>query len=524
MNKIKHTALLSRLSKEDEINRESESIQTQKAMLEEYAYTHGFKNIIHYSDDGFSGTSFDRPDFNRLVKDIESGIIDTVIVKDLSRLGRNYLKTGYYIEEFFPKYNVRFIALNDDVDSDNGISDFTPFKNIMNEWYAKDISKKIRSAYETKALKGEFTASYAPYGYMKDPMDKHHLIIDLEASLIVKEIFEYASLGKSSYEIASILTKREILKPRAYMNSKYNSYRKDIWNNHPYDWRATSIVNIVSNYEYCGHMVNNKNCKKSYKTKGLIKNDDKDWIIVKNTHEAIVSEDLYKHANLLIKRRKRLIKKKDRNIFSGILRCNTCGRALSLFTSDKRGSYFCCSNYRSYGKAYCSCHYIRYDDLVSSVLNDINYHINLVTNDRNKLINELLTKYEIENNSKESNINYKRLAKRKEDIRLIIKRMYEDMVLGNISKMMYNENIKEYEEELIRITSKLDDLDKQCNNRNEIISKITKFTDQISNYSLTNCLSREILNKLIKEIRVHEAEVIDGNRVQKIEINYNFLP
>ena len=217
--KLKHTALLSRLSKEDELIGESESIQTQKAMLEEYARLHGFINIVHYTDDGYLGTNFDRPEFQRLVNDIKNNLIDTVIVKDLSRLGRDYLKTGYYLEEFFPSFNVRFIAINDDIDSNKGIPELTPFKNIMNEWYAKDISKKIRSAYKTKALKGEFTAAYAPYGYKKDPNDKLHLIIDEEVAPIVKKIFDMATKEYSAYQIARFLRQNKTLKPRSYMNN-----------------------------------------------------------------------------------------------------------------------------------------------------------------------------------------------------------------------------------------------------------------------------------------------------------------
>ena len=329
--KNKYTALLSRLSKEDELIGESESIQTQKAMLEEYAKQHGLTNVIHYIDDGYSGTNFERPEFQRLVKDIKNNLIDTVIVKDLSRLGRDYLKVGYYLEEFFPLYRVRFISINDDIDSFKGIPELTPFKNIMNEWYAKDISKKIRSAYKIKALKGEFTASYAPYGYMKDPNDKHHLIIDYEVADVVKEIFIKASIGMSSYQIASYLKDKKILKPRTYMNLKYQRYSNQINDKYPYDWKSTTIKRIVENYEYCGHMVSNRNTKQSFKSKHLIKNDESKWIIVKNTHEAIVDEELYAKAKALIQSRKIVMKKTgERNLFSGLLRCKDCGKAMSV--------------------------------------------------------------------------------------------------------------------------------------------------------------------------------------------------
>ena len=329
--KLKHTALLSRLSKEDELIGESESIQTQKAMLEEYARLHGFINVIHYTDYGYSGTNFERPEFKRLVNDIRNNLIDTVIVKDLSRLGRDYLKTGYYLEEFFPSFNVRFIAINDDIDSNKGIPELTPFKNIMNEWYAKDISKKIRSAYKTKALKGEFTAAYAPYGYKKDPNDKHHLIIDFEVAPIVKNIFCMASKGMSAYQIARFLKDNRILKPRSYMNNKYQKYSSKLNDIYPYDWHPATIKRIVDNYEYCGHLVSNVNTKQSFKSKKLIRNDESEWIIVKNTHEALVDEDTYNKAKSILQSRKIPMKKTgERNLFSGLLRCKDCGKAMAV--------------------------------------------------------------------------------------------------------------------------------------------------------------------------------------------------
>lgn len=480
--KIMHTALLSRLSKEDELIGESESIQTQKAMLEEYAKLHGFTNVIHYTDDGYSGTNFERPNFKRMINDIEHNLIDTVIVKDLSRLGRDYLKTGYYLEDFFPKYKVRFISLNDDIDSNDGIPELTPFKNIMNEWYAKDISKKIRSAYKTKALKGEFTASFAPYGYIKDSNDKHHLLIDLDVIDVVRTIFTKASKGASAYEIASYLKKNRILKSRAYMLSKFVKYNTSFNTKYPYDWKSTTIKRIVENYEYCGHMVSNKNTKQSFKSKHLIKNDESKWIIVKNTHEAIVDEELYIKAKALIQSRKIVMKKTgERNLFSGLLRCKDCGKAMSVYKNHD----FCCSTYRSNGKSYCSSHYIRYD----TVYNEI-----------------------------------KKLEKRHEEIRLILKRMYEDYVLGKVSEIMYNTSKQEYDEEINEINNKISSLYEVKSKEKDIELSINRFKALISKYDHLETLTREVLNDLILNINVYQYEMIDKKRVQRIEINYNFLP
>lgn len=519
--KIKHTALLSRLSKEDELIGESESIQTQKAMLEEYAKLHGFTNVIHYTDDGYSETNFERPDFKRMINDIEHNLIDTVIVKDLSRLGRDYLKTGYFLEEFFPKYKVRFISLNDDIDSNEGIPELTPFKNIMNEWYAKDISKKIRSAYKIKALKGEFTASFAPYGYIKNPNDKHHLLIDLDVIDVVRTIFTKASKGASAYEIASYLKKNRILKPRAYMLSKYDRYNTSFNTNYPYDWKPVTIKRIISNYEYCGHMVSNKNYKQSYKSKVLLKNDESKYIIVKNTHEAIISEELFKKANELIKRRKIVPKKPDeRSIFSGILRCEACKCSLSLYKKKS----FCCTNYRTNGKEYCSAHYIRYDVLYKAILDYINYHIDLVTKDKTKFITELLNKYKLSINHSKEEKDIKRLESRQEDILKILTKMYEDYVLQKVSEVMYNRSSLEYDKELKEIEEKLKSLKETKKSNDKLVEDVNKFTHLVSKYIHLEVLTKEVLNDLIHNIYVYQYEMIDGKRVQRIEIEYNFLP
>ena len=227
-------------------------------MLYQYAKEHHFTNIVYYVDDGYSGTTFDRPEFQRLKNDIEKGKVGVVIVKDLSRLGRDHIMTGYYLEHFFPEYKVRFIAINDDVDSEKGINDFTPFKNIMNEWYAKDISKKIRSAYKIKAMNGEFTGAYAPYGYKKNPDNKHQLIINEETAPVVKRIFQMACEGLTAYQICRVLKNEKILKPRAQIMNDNGRYYNPLWVKHPYDWSTMTIYAMIKNEEYLGHLVCNK--------------------------------------------------------------------------------------------------------------------------------------------------------------------------------------------------------------------------------------------------------------------------
>ncbi len=523
INKIKHTALLSRLSREDDLQGDSESIQTQKAMLEQYASKNGFKNIIHYVDDGYSGTNFDRPDFQRLMNDIKLGKIGVIITKDLSRLGRDHITTGYLLENYFPKNRVRFIAINDDVDTEKGIPDFTPFKNIMNEWYAKDISKKIRSAYRTKALKGEFTGAYAPYGYNKDPNNKHHLIIDEEEAEVVVMIFELASIGKSAFDISQILKKKEILKPRAKLLKEKHKYYKEMWNEHPYDWSPTTIMAMVSNEEYLGHLICNRTCTSSFKSKKQIRNPKEKWIVHENTHEAIVSKELFDKANSLLHKIKKKPKKKERNMFSGLLQCADCGKALSLYSSDKKWNSFCCVTYRSFGKTYCTAHYIRYEVLYDYVLKDIRELINKVVSNKETLIKELLIRSD--NNSKVSKDQkeIRKLTKRAEELSHIIKRLYEDMVLGKINESLFNELSNEYQKEKEDLVSKISKIETKLSKQKDTETKVKEFANIIKKYYNISELNPFILNELIHKIIVHERKIINGKRVQKIEILYKFM-
>ncbi len=522
-NKNKHTALLSRLSREDDLQGDSESIQTQKSMLEQYALKHNFINLIHYVDDGYSGTNFDRPDFQRLMNDIKLGKIETIITKDLSKLGRDHIMTGYLLENFFPEHKVRFIAINDDVDSDKGIPDFTPFKNIMNEWYAKDISKKIRSAYKTKALKGQFTGAYAPYGYKKDPSDKHHLIIDYEQAEVVLEIFELASKGKSAFEIAQILKRKQIYKPRARLLKENNKYYKEMWDKYPYDWSPTTIMAIVSNEEYLGNLICNRTYTSSFKSKKQIRNSKDKWIIVENTHEAIVSKELFDKANSLLHKIKKKPKRKERNMFSGLLQCASCNKALSLYSSDKKWDSFCCVTYRSFGKKYCSAHYIRYEVLYDYVLKDIKELISKVMNNKDELLKELLDRSnnDIRVNKQQKEI--KKLNSRVEELSKITKRLYEDMVLGKISETLFYELSNGYQKEKEELLNKISKLNEEVLKQKDFERKVKDFTSIIEKYHNLEQLDAIILNELIHKIIIYERDIIDGKRVQKIEIQYKFM-
>jgi len=494
-------------------------------MLIQYAKKNHFQNIEYYVDDGYSGTNFERPDFQRLMSDIKNGKVGIVITKDLSRLGRDYLKTGYLLEDFFPNNNVRYIAINDDVDTDNGINDFTPFKNIMNEWYAKDISKKIRSARRTKALNGEFVASYAPYGYKKNPNDKHKLIVDEEVREVVKKIFRLACEGKSALQICTVLKNEQILKPRAKILKETGRYYRELFEDHPYDWSPTTIQAMIKNQEYLGHIVSNKNGKISYKTKKLLAKPEEEWIIKHNTHEAIIDEETFRIANEKMAVKRRPKKTRERNMFSGILRCADCGKALSLYGTERRVDAFCCVTYRSFGKTYCSAHYTRYDFLYNAVLNDIREKINKILEDKKSFIKELQSKTNSEFNSSKTKIEkeIKKLESRINELQAIEKRLYEDMVLGKITDEMFYNLSKEYDKEKKDIKEKLQSYYENIRLEKSKEKQIEMFVEVLKKYENIQELDARLLNELIKQIVVYEKELTEDGRTQRIEIEYNFL-
>ena len=376
-------ALYCRLSVDDG-DGESMSVANQREMLTRYAKEKGFFVQKVYIDDGYSGTNFNRPQFKKMIADIENGLIDIVITKDLSRLGREYLQTGSYIEIFFPSYNVRYIAVNDGVDTAHGDNEFLGFRNIINEFYAKDISKKIRSARKTLAKQGKFTAPFAPYGYKKDPENKHHLIVDENTAPIVKRMFRLTVEGKTPTEIAEIFTAEKILIPRAYVAKTYGSYQTGYDTRYPYDWMGNSVASILRSKLYIGTLVNHRRTSKSFKNKKIIQLPEEQWIEVENTHEAIIDRETWDIVQRMVAVKKRPNKDGVSQIFAGLVKCPDCGRALSYNIGtykDFKGSFVC--NYaKNKGKKYCTWHYITYKDLYQIVLTDIQSHVELLKKDR----------------------------------------------------------------------------------------------------------------------------------------------
>jgi len=524
-NKI--VALYCRLSRDDESTGYSSSIMSQKQILSQYAKQNVMAETEFYIDDGYSGTSFDRPDFKRLENDIEAGKISTVITKDLSRLGRDYLKTGYYTEIFFPEYDVRYIAVHDGVDTFTGENEFMPFKNIINEWYARDCSRKVRAGYRAKALSGEFTGPNAPYGYMKSPENKHKLIPNPDTADIVKRIFRMAANGMTAMRIGSALRREKILRPRAYtMQQTGGNYQSENLVRFPYDWSHGTILSIVQNEVYLGHLICNKQTTKSFKNKKLVYNDRSEWIITRETHEPLVDEYTFEQAQkgTEVKRKTRT---GEPHIFAGLLRCPDCRKSMHYLKRRDRTytASYSCNTYSRYGKEYCSMHYIRYEDLYNVVLNDIQRYAKMSENYASMLI-EALNKTgndNIKNQMLQHDKEMTKAEKRLSEISLIIKRLYEDNVIGKLSDNRFFEMSNGYESESAEITAHICELQKAATSYKETNNNSRQFVALLQKYSGAKRLDAPMLNELVSKIEVHERERVNGERYQRISIFYNFV-
>lgn len=523
-NKI--TALYCRLSRDDEYSGDSMSIQNQKAMLKRYADDNGHSNCKYFVDDGVSGTTFEREGFQAMIAEIENGKVGTVIVKDLSRLGREYLQTGYYTEIMFPKYDVRFIAVNDNVDSENGDNEFAPFKNIINEWYARDISRKVRSAYKTKALNGEFTGCRAPYGYMKSPDDKHKLIPD-EYAPVVQRIFKMALEGIPCGTIASTLKNEHIPTPKAYVRDKDGILTVNKSVKYPYSWFQTTVKDILENEVYIGNMVSQKHTSKSFKDKRLIERPKDEWIRIENTHEPLIDKDTFYTVQKRISVKKPKVQPNPDNVFRGLIICGECGKHIVYKKENcvNKTPKYQCNLYMKRGKRYCTGHSIEASSLKAIVLEDINRHIALSNNDKEKYIAYLIKQADSGINGEKSSYQkeIQKIQQRLDELNVILQNLYEDKVFKRIS-----------DERHAALSTSLEKEENQLKERyNEIQTNLSKFTQQtksacdfadlIEQYSPITKLDEVLLNTLIEKIIIHEQADEDGNKVMPIEIYYRFI-
>lgn len=521
-------ALYIRLSREDEEDKiESNSVTNQRALLQEYLKN---KNefVIYdiYIDDGYSGTDFNRPNFQRLLNDMKDNKFNTIIVKDLSRLGRNYIEVGNYIEQIFPLFKIRFISINDMIDSYKDPASINnvivPFKNLMNDEYCRDISMKIRSAFNTKKRNGDFVGAWAPYGYIKDPKNKYHLIIDEESSQTVKLIFKWALEGKGRNTIAKELNKMGILNPTGYkqkiLNLNYTNLSATSFGN-DYAWTNTTISQILKNRVYVGDMVQCKERVVSYKIHKIVKNPKEDWIIVENTHEPIVDRDTFnKIQDLLFSRDNRVEKNGELSKFAGHIRCADCKRAMNKKTLSNKNRnrdywYYICSTYRNKSKDLCTKHSIRNDKLEEAVLEAIKLQVSLVIEMEEilKEINKSKT-VSLRNNNIENNIKRQELELEKN--KKLKKSSYEDWKLGVITQEEYIEYSESYTKAINEIEENLKYLyEEKQNYKNQVQSDNSWITVFKKNKNITE-LTKEIIDELINCIYVHEGT--------KITIDFRF--
>lgn len=523
---IKITALYCRLSRDDEFSGDSSSISTQKKMLMQYAKENGFANCQFFVDDGFSGTNFNRPDFQRMLGMVKDGKVSTICVKDLSRLGRDYLQTGYFIEVVFPEYKTRFIAINDNVDSNGGDNEFAPFKNIINEWYAKDCSRKVRSAFHTKAINGEFTGGYPAYGYMKDPENKHHLIPDDHAP-IVKRMFSLALNGTTCFHIAKQLEKEQVPTPRAFLRDEYGKYVTNNTVKHPYAWAKSTVYQILSNPVYLGKIVSQRYTTRSFKDKRIIERPESDWISVENTHEPLVDQETFDAVQERIKVKKPASWANSHNIYRGLLICGGCNTRMVFSARNGRKSkgHFCCNKHRRYGGSECSSHYITLEQIEEILLTDIRKHASLASEDKEKYA-EHLKELSIRNSDGETEVNQKELAKcqkRMEDLDTILKKLYEDKVFGVISDERFMVMSADYEKEQKSVKERFTELQNALLDTRKESVAIERFTEMIEPYVNITELTEELLNTLIEKIVVHEKEVINGQVAMRVDIYYRFV-
>ena len=523
-------AIYCRLSQDDGSLGESGSIQTQKAILTQYCQEHHMEIVDCYCDDGWSGTNFDRPAFQRMIRDIEAGRVNTVIVKDLSRFGREYAQMGLYIEHYFEEKGVRFLSLAENIDSSQGLNNLVlPFTNVINSLYARQASEKTKAAHRARAKNGMFLGSRAPYGYQKDPSDRHHLIVDPEAAEVVKEIFRMFADGIGYVRMTKILRERNILNPQAYFNQNNPDYYKhsDYWRK-PFDWHATSVRAILNNPVYLGKLTFGKTKTKGFFDKRRVATEESDWIVVEHTHEPLVSQELWDTVHQMMKARRRENGSGHVQPFAGLVKCAGCGSSLNASYDKKKGKYtgFSCWVYKNYGKQRCTSHAIGWQTLNRLVLEDIRCNAQVAKLAAARYVGVLLrTKLEKEKGETvRAERELKKAEKRIGELDKILAKLYEDQALGKISEARYQAMAPGYETEQASLQERVSRLREQLAHTQEVQDNVEQFVPLIQKYTDIQELTPHILNELVEKIVVHEKKVEeDGSKSQMVEIHYKFV-
>ncbi|MEA5085216.1 MAG: recombinase family protein [Lachnospiraceae bacterium] len=523
-------ALYCRLSQDDGQVGESGSIQTQKTLLTSYAKANGYEIFDCFCDDGFSGTNFDRPAFKRMIKAIDDGKVNMVIVKDLSRFGREYAQMGLYIEHYFEEKSVRFIALGENIDTLNGVDNILmPITNVINSMYARDCSRKTKVGHRTRAMDGKYLGSHAPFGYLKDPSNHHHLIVDIGAAEVVREIFKMFSEGIGYVRITKILRERNILNPQAYFNrNNPDFYKSDYWRQ-PFDWHATSIRSIISNPVYLGHIVFGRTKIKGFYDKTRVKTGVEDWILVENMHEPLITQQTWDTVQKLMQsRRRETVAKEEIQYFAGLVKCSDCGSSLNVSYDRHKGKYtgFSCWVYKNYGKQRCTSHAIGWKTLNQLVLEDIQRNAQIAKKASQKYMDGLIA-LKTEKQKKEV-AKYRReltsIEKRLRELDKILNKLYEDNALDKISDERYATMSKGYENEQEQLQEQSKLHLSEIEKADEIFTNAENFVKLIESYTDVKELNTKILNELIDRIVVHEkTENSDGSKSQRVDIYYKFI-
>ena len=524
------TAIYCRLSRDDGTETESNSIGNQKKMLTQKAKELGLTNTKYYVDDGFTGTNFNRPAFQELLDDIDMGYISVVMVKDLSRLGRDYVTVGHYTDNYFPEHNVRFIAVNDMVDSDEVENEIAPFKNVMNEMYARDISRKVRSAHRIRGNMGE-PLSQPPYGYMKSPENKKKWIIDTEAAEVVRDIYRMCLDGMGNEAIAGELQRREILIPMAYWQSKGLNRGGKKTQPNPYKWCKTTVQKILCQQEYCGDVINFKTYSKNFKNKTRIDNPVENWKIFKDVHEPIIDRDTWETVQKLTARTKRRAPKKEnarKHIFSGLIRCADCGSNMSYHTNtvNKDIHYFSCSNYVKDTRGTCQArHYIRSDALEQIVIFELKRLAIMLQQDE-KLLAEILEKKTHKDFYDEKKFLEGELQKaivRQQSVASLYEKLYEDNATGKVTDEWFTHMSHKYEVERAELKVKILNLREQVANMQTVQHSKDMFIGAVRKFLDMETITAPLIHELIDHIDVYEAEGKGKNKTQRVVIHYNFV-
>ena len=517
--------LYERLSRDDNLEGESYSIGNQKKLLAKVAKEKGYTNLVHFLDDGISGVTMDRPGFVEMIRQLEQGKAAAVFVKDLSRLGRNYIEVGRLTEEFFPNHDIRLVAVSDNIDTAEGENELAPIRNLFNEWYARDISKKRRISNKIKGNAGE-PMGQPPYGYIKDPNDPKHWIVDDEAAQVVRRVYSMTLEGFGTEQIAAQLEKDDVLTPRAYWLTKGIKRPGKGKQQPPTKWNSSTITKILSLQEYCGDILNFKTYSKSYKNKKRIDNDRENWVVFQDVHEAIIERAVYEQVQQKRgKIRKRRTNNGEHNMFSGLLVCADCGSNLHFHFNQGNPEikYFNCSNYKGNRGTCTSTHYVRVDFLEEVVLGEIRRLTKFASLYEDEFVKAVIghSQQAEQTDRKLKEKELKTLLARDEELDGLFERIYEDNVSGKLSDDRFSKMSRRYEDEQKELSEKIKKLRSEIEKQSSRSMTTDMFIGLVRKYTRARKLTPRMLNELIEKIEVFNAEKIDGVWEQRLRIHYN---